>query len=87
VNLTKFNKARCKILHLGQGSPLYQYRLGDELIESRLQRELGITVDEKLDMSQQFSCNPLSQSYSGLHKEKHAQQVEGGNSPILVSEQ
>jgi len=34
VNLTKFNKAKCKVLHMGQGKPEYQYRLGDEWIES-----------------------------------------------------
>jgi len=30
VNLMKFSKSKCKILHLGQGKPHYQYKLGDE---------------------------------------------------------
>ena len=30
----KLNKAKSKVLHLGQGKPWYQYRLGDEWIES-----------------------------------------------------
>lgn len=34
VNLTKFNKVKCMVLHMGQGNPQYQYRLGDELVES-----------------------------------------------------
>ncbi|KAK4815066.1 hypothetical protein QYF61_015350 [Mycteria americana] len=34
VNLMKFNKAKCKVLHLGRCSPQYQYRLEDEWIES-----------------------------------------------------
>ena len=29
VNLMKSKKAKCKVLHLGWGSPQYQYRLGD----------------------------------------------------------
>ncbi|GAB0177849.1 hypothetical protein GRJ2_000250200 [Grus japonensis] len=27
VNLIKFNKAKCKVLYMGQGNPQYQYRL------------------------------------------------------------
>ena len=29
-NLMKFNKAKCKVLHLSQDNPPYQYRLEDE---------------------------------------------------------
>ncbi|PKU36254.1 rna-directed dna polymerase from mobile element jockey-like [Limosa lapponica baueri] len=54
ANLTKFNMAKCKVLHLDHGSPCYQYRLGDEWIESSTaEKDLWVLVNEKVNMSQQ----------------------------------
>ena len=53
-NLRKFNKAKCKILYLGCSSPHYQYQLGDVRIKhSPAEKDMGVLVDGKLDMSQQ----------------------------------
>ncbi|GAB0182370.1 mitochondrial enolase superfamily member 1 [Grus japonensis] len=53
-NLMKFNKDKCKVLHVGKHNPAVQHRLGSTWLESSsVERDLGVLVDDKLNMSEQ----------------------------------
>uniref|UniRef100_A0A8D0HLS9 Cadherin domain-containing protein n=1 Tax=Sphenodon punctatus TaxID=8508 RepID=A0A8D0HLS9_SPHPU len=54
TNKMMLNRDKCKVLHLGKKNQMYKYSPGDTWLgSSTCEKDLGVVVDHKLNMSQQ----------------------------------
>ena len=82
----RFNKVKCKVSYLNRSNPRYEYRVGEESIESsHAEKGSGGSDGRKAGYEPAVcSCSPESQQYPRLHQKRGGQQGKGGDcTPLL----
>ena len=60
----RFNKGKCRVLHLGSNNCMHQYRLGADLLgRSSVDKDLCVLVNKRLTVSQQ--CAYMAKKANG----------------------
>ncbi|XP_059575008.1 RNA-directed DNA polymerase from mobile element jockey isoform X1 [Alligator mississippiensis] len=63
-NRMQFNKEKCKVLHLGRKNVQHTYSLGNDLLGgTEVERDLGVLVDSKMNMS--WQCDEAIRKANG----------------------
>ncbi|GAB0196376.1 cAMP-dependent protein kinase inhibitor alpha [Grus japonensis] len=86
VNCMKVNKAKCEVLHMGRGNPKHSYRPEREWIESSPEKDLGVLVDKKLNMTWQCAlAAPKASHILGCIKSSMTSRSRKGILPLYLA--